>query len=53
VLSAVVVFLQAQAGLGLNLNALDLEGTTFFDAAVPAPGAVRFTVQGVLFALLC
>jgi hypothetical protein len=50
VLSAVVVFLQAQAGLGLDLNALDLEAAAFVDAVVPAPGAVHFAVQGVLFA---
>ncbi len=38
VLGTVVVFLQTQAGLGVDLNSLDLEATTFVDAVVPAQG---------------
>ncbi len=52
VFGAMVVFLQAQAGLGLYLDALDLEAAAFVDAVVPAPWAVHFTVQDLLFALL-
>jgi hypothetical protein len=52
VFGAVVVFLQAQAGFGFDLDALDLEAAAFVDAVVPAPGAVYFAVQGLLFALL-
>jgi hypothetical protein len=52
VLGAVVVFLQAQAGFGLNLDALDLEAAAFVYAVVPASGAANFAAQVLLYALL-
>ena len=48
VLRPMVVLLQAEAGLGLDLDALDLEAPAFVDAVVPAPGTVHLAVQGVL-----
>lgn len=36
---AVVVFLQAEAYFGFDLDALDFEAAAFVDAVVPAPGA--------------
>ena len=50
-LGAVVVLLQAEAGLGFDLDALDLESAAFVYAVLPAPRAVHFAVQGVLFAI--
>jgi phosphoserine/homoserine phosphotransferase len=50
VLGAILVLLQAQAGFGLDLDALDLEAPSFIDAVVPTPRAVHFAVQRVLFA---
>ena len=52
VFGTVMVLLQAQAGLGLDLDALDFEAAAFVNAVVPAPGAVHFAMQAVLFALL-
>ncbi len=52
VLGAVVVFLQAQAGFGLDRDGLDLEAAAFVYAVVPAPGAANFAAQGLLYALL-
>ncbi len=52
VLCPVMMLLQAQAGFGLDLNALDLAAASFVDAVVPAPGSVHFAVQSVFFALL-
>jgi hypothetical protein len=45
VLGAVVVHLQAQAGAGLDHDALDLVARAVVDAVVPAPGAVHLAVQ--------
>ena len=52
VLSAVMVLLQAEAGFGFDLNALDLEAIGFVDAVVPTPRAVHLAMQGVLFAAI-
>ncbi len=52
VLGAVVVHLQAQAGAGLDHDALDLVARPLVDAVVPAPGAVHQPVQHLLAALL-
>ena len=51
-LGTVVVLLQAEAGGGLDLDALKLETPTFVDAVVPALGVVQLTMQGSLFAFL-
>lgn len=44
VLGAVVVFLQAETSFWLDLNALDLEATTFIDTVVLAPAAMHFAM---------
>ena len=49
-LGSVMMFLQAEAGFGLDLNALDLEAAAFVDAVVPTPWAMHFAVKRVLFA---
>jgi hypothetical protein len=51
VFGAVVVHLQAQAGPGLDHDALDLVARAAVDAVVPAPGAVHLAVQHLLAAL--
>ena len=48
-LGAVMVLLQAQAGLGIYLDTLDLETRAFIDAVIPAPGTMNLPVQRVLF----
>jgi len=40
VLGAMVVLLQAQAGLGFDLDTLDLEAIAIINAVIPAPGAM-------------
>ena len=49
VFGAMVVHLQAEAGLWIDLNALDLEAATFVDAVVPTPGPMHLAVQSVFF----
>jgi hypothetical protein len=46
VFGAVVVFLQAEAGFGFDLDALDFEAAAFVDTVVPAPGAVLRATLG-------
>src|SRR6478735_2309456 len=45
VLGAVMMFLQAQASLRIDQNALDLEAVGLVDAVVPAPGTMHLAVQ--------
>ena len=52
VLAAMVVHLQAEAGAGLDLDALDLEARAFFEHGVGAPGAVHGAVELVRFVAL-
>ena len=44
VLGAMVVHLQAQAGLGIDLDALDFKAVAFVDAVIPAPGAMNLAM---------
>ena len=48
-LGAMMMFLQAQTGLGLDLDTLNLETTASINAVIPAPWAVYLAVQRVLF----
>lgn len=48
VLGPMVMHLQAEAGLGLNLNAFDLESPAFVDAVVPPPRPMHLAVQGTV-----
>src|SRR5512142_1106384 len=50
VLGAVVVHLQAQAGAGVDQDALDLEAWPGVDAVVPPPGTVHAAVDVTLAA---
>lgn len=49
-LGTMVVFLQAEAGFGFDLNTFNLESTALVDAVVPTPWTMHFAVQRVLFA---
>ena len=48
-LGPVVVHLQAEAGLWIDLDALDLEPVAVVDAVVPTPRPMHLAVQGVFF----